>query len=260
MRRFWVVLSKILSVVFVLALLIPVLTKADVVTEGLVSYWTFDKDDIEGDIVKDIWGENDGTIMGDPETVNGKIGEALSLDGAGDYVEVPDDESLHLWETFTFEMWINQTRTLQEGRLMDKCTAGASEGPHFDQYPGMKLRCCSCPGGCCTSANTVYTLNEWHHAVVTYDKGEVSFYLDGSPDGGGNVGSTPLGGNALPLRIGATASDPATHFFVGMVDEVRVYNRALDEDEVKQNFAAEGLAVNIAEKLASAWGEIKASK
>ena len=39
-----------------------------VVTNGLVSYWTFDRQDIRGDTAKDVWGKNNGTIVGAPQT------------------------------------------------------------------------------------------------------------------------------------------------------------------------------------------------
>jgi len=254
--------NKMLTIAIAMVIVLTFINvaKAQVVTDGLVSYWSFDKDTIDGDTVKDVFGNNNGTIMGNPEVVEGKVGDGLDFHGNGDYVTVPDDESLHLWETFTLECWLYQKQQLTEGRLIDKCTAGASDGPHFDQYPGMKLRCCSCAGGGCTSANTVYSLEEWHHGVVTFNKGAVKLYLDGSLDGEGDVGS-PLAGNSLPLRIAATASDPASCFFVGIIDEVRVYNRALSEDEVNQNMNAEGLAVvSPANKLSEIWGKIKVSK
>ena len=57
---------------------------ASVVTDGLVSYWTFDKAYIVNDTVKDVWGDNNGTIIGNPKVVPGKIGEALEFDGADD--------------------------------------------------------------------------------------------------------------------------------------------------------------------------------
>ncbi|MBC8235184.1 hypothetical protein H8E77_37035, partial [bacterium] len=50
--------------------------EAQAVKEGLVSYWTFDQADIKGKTVKDVWGDNDGTIIG-PKIVKGKVGEAL---------------------------------------------------------------------------------------------------------------------------------------------------------------------------------------
>ncbi len=44
-----------------------------VVTDGLVSYWTFDRQDIADNTVKDVWGKNDGTIFGDPKVVAGPV-------------------------------------------------------------------------------------------------------------------------------------------------------------------------------------------
>ncbi|MCG8622435.1 MAG: hypothetical protein MJE68_10630, partial [Proteobacteria bacterium] len=52
-----------------------------IVTDGLVSYWTFDEKDIAGFTAKDVWGENDGRIVGDPKIVDGQVGEALEFDG-----------------------------------------------------------------------------------------------------------------------------------------------------------------------------------
>ena len=43
-----------------------------IVTDGLVSYWTFDQQDIIDDTAKDVWGKNDGIIVGDPKLVAGR--------------------------------------------------------------------------------------------------------------------------------------------------------------------------------------------
>ena len=51
--------------------------EGQVVEDGLVSYWTFDVADVVDTTVKDVWGGNDGTLVGDPEAVEGKIGQAL---------------------------------------------------------------------------------------------------------------------------------------------------------------------------------------
>jgi hypothetical protein len=71
----------------------------------LVSYWNFNKGNIQGETVKDVWGENDGTIKGDPKTVEGKFGEALEF-GGDDLVEVPDAESLQIDSTGAIELWV----------------------------------------------------------------------------------------------------------------------------------------------------------
>ena len=225
-----------------------------VVEEGLVSYWSFNKADIDGETAKDFMGNNNGTIVGKPKAVEGKFGEALEFNGSSDYVEAPDDKSLQLWESYTLEAWIYQKES-RSSRIIDKITAGTADGPHLDTHPGTILRSCA---GACISSNTNYSLDEWHHVVMTFDDGDVKFYLDASEDGGGSAPS-PLSGNSLPLRIAADSN--AQNLFLGIIDEVRIYNRALNEKEVKQNFAAEGLAVvSPTKKLAITWGEIKVSR
>ncbi len=82
------------------------MAKAELVTEGLVSYWTLDEADIDGNIAKDTAGPNDGTIYGDPVTAEGKVGETLQFDGVDDYVDCGTDDSLKMSDAFTLESWV----------------------------------------------------------------------------------------------------------------------------------------------------------
>ena len=228
--------------------------KGQVVTEGLVSYWTFNDADMEGTTAKDIWGDNDGTLVGDPEVVEGKVGQALNFDGSDDYVEVPDDDSLQLWTSHTLEAWIYQMES-RSSRIIDKIGAGTANGPHLDTHPGTTLRTCA---GNCISTAVTYTLEEWHHVAVTFDEGDVKLYIDGEVEGEGTV-TSPLAGNNLTLKVAADSN--GQNLFLGIIDEVRVYDRALSEDEIEQNMNAEGLAVaSSTDKLALTWGEIKISR
>ncbi|HEC03940.1 MAG TPA: hypothetical protein ENI81_10430, partial [Phycisphaerales bacterium] len=61
--------------------------KSQVVTDGLLSYWTLDAADIDGQTVKDAWGDRDGKIIGNTHSTAGRIGDALTFDGDGDYVD-----------------------------------------------------------------------------------------------------------------------------------------------------------------------------
>jgi len=71
--------NKILTIALVLTTIATFLMYANVakaqvtVTDGLVSYWTCNQADIDGDVLKDAWGENHGTIFGGPEVVAGKV-------------------------------------------------------------------------------------------------------------------------------------------------------------------------------------------
>ncbi|MCG8623307.1 MAG: hypothetical protein MJE68_15115, partial [Proteobacteria bacterium] len=86
-----------------------------VVTNGLVSYWTFDRQDIRGNTVKDVWGKNNGTIVGDPKRVAGRVNGALEFDGSDDYVNLTNLGGFgNQLGTSTFEAWIKTS--LEEDR------------------------------------------------------------------------------------------------------------------------------------------------
>ncbi|MBC8234028.1 hypothetical protein H8E77_31155, partial [bacterium] len=67
--------QKILIILAVIAIVFTYanIAKAQVVKDGLVSYWSFDKADTAGKTAKDIWGNNDGTMEGSPKVADGKI-------------------------------------------------------------------------------------------------------------------------------------------------------------------------------------------
>jgi len=243
-------LITILAITAAMFLLTNTPQAQQVVTDGLVVYWSFNEEDIDGEVVKDALEQNDGVMIGNPQIADGKYGKALEFDGAS-YVEVEHNETLELWEAHTLEAWIYQKES-RSSRIIDKIGAGTADGPHLDTHPGTTLR--SCAGGC-VSAATTYTLEEWHHVALTYDEGEVKIYLNGSVEGEGTVPS-PLTGNELSLKVAADSNGQSQ--FVGIIDEVRVYNRALSEEEVNQNMLAEGMAVEYADsKLTITWGRVK---
>ena len=86
---------------------------ASVVTDGLVSYWTFDKAYIVNDTVKDVWSNNNGTLIGNPKVVPGQVGEALEFDGAGDFVNLTTlGDFGEQFGTSSFEAWIKTSNTI----------------------------------------------------------------------------------------------------------------------------------------------------
>ena len=83
------------------------LSHAEIDLGNLAGAWLFDEG--SGDTVKDYSGKgNDGTIIGDPQWVDGEVGMALQFDGQDDYLEIPDSESLGVGEDdFTLVAWLN---------------------------------------------------------------------------------------------------------------------------------------------------------
>ena len=166
------------------------------------------------------------------------INGALEFDGTEDYVEVADNETLQQWERFTIAAWINQYESRSSGmRIIDKCTAGTSNGPHMDTYPGTVIR--SCSGSSCDSTPSQHTLNEWHYVAVTYDQGDKKIYVDGLLEQTATT-SSPLAGNTISLTIGCDSNK--ANLFMGMIDEAAYFGRVLTEDEIL--VAMEGLGAD----------------
>ena len=111
------------------------------------------------------------------------------------------------------------------------------------------------PSVICTTSGTVHpTTNVWYHGVLTIDNtGLVSMYVNGGLRGTSSINPTTLAGaGGLPFRIGGSSYDlqvmPGGNALVpryawrGLIDDVRIYNRALSTNEVSQLFASESVA------------------
>ena len=100
-------LMNVLMFSVIIVALCGITDAENIVTDGLMSYWTFDREDIIDNTVKDVWGENNATIVGTPTIVNGHLKDALKFDGVKDYVNLTTlgDFGAKL-DFYTVEMWI----------------------------------------------------------------------------------------------------------------------------------------------------------
>ena len=118
-------LMNVLMLPVVLVGLCGITDAENIVTDGLVSYWTFDHEDIIGNTVKDVWGENNATIVGTPKIVNGHLKDALKFDGIKDYVNLTtlgdfgaklDFSTVEVWiKTDYKETWTTIFKTIGHG-------------------------------------------------------------------------------------------------------------------------------------------------
>ena len=262
------------------------------VTDGLVSYWTFDDQDITGDIVKDVWGENDGTIVGNPKIVGGRVRGGLKFDGSDDYVNLTNlgDFGSQLASS-TFEAWVKTSPKKNYMTLFDVIDVGCSMGwgihlngkmnnnnivfaeDFIHCYIGYKTGENECFAS--SSARLLPIVDrKWHHVVYIYElyMDEIghewrkkSIYVDdkwyslGLFDVSKFDTFIPF---KTPVYLGAANNHgKAEGFFNGVIDEVRIYNRGLTADEVAQNFESKvGLSVEAAEKLPVLWGNLKTAQ
>lgn len=178
--------------------------------------------------------------------VTKSIAENHVLDLRGGYLHCGNPTSLRYSQSFTLEArifahsWTAESwkgsiigkddwadgsrgfvlRTGDQGRLsMTIGPVGDAGWPEALSPPMMKLR-------------------QWHHVAGTYDGATLRLYIDGEPAGsasyGGRVAESPY-----PLKIGSSGYDDA-RLFDGLIDDVRIWNRALSADELRNSTQVAG--------------------
>jgi hypothetical protein len=257
------VFNRILTIAFALTVIMITLmsaniTKAQVVQDGLVSYWSFDEAYIRGDTVKDVWGQNDGTIMGNPEIVEGKFGKALEFDGVDDCVSIGNISALSggnvtitawvYWEggTGNYDPIVTQSDADWAGYYFYIYSAEAVKSLAFwlDDVEAI--------------TQTSFPEDEWHFVTAVHDDTNLEVYINGVL--GGTQAKTGLGISKTGY-IGFDDYTPAPEYFKGIIDEVGIYDRVLSEDEIVQNMSADGMAaISPTKRLAFTWGDIKVSR
>ena len=264
-------LAAVLILIVGLGIGIPVNAQTTVIEDGLIGYWSFDKDTVKGNTVADIWGNQDAEMIGKMQIVEGKFGEAVRLEGgAGSRVQITDDiKKAELpSEGMTVELWVWDEQFIEWGGYMVAVQDnGAFEkgwliGSRWKMFSfALSSDDADDGDGLLTYLNSAqaYDVNEWHHLVGTYDGKEMKIYVNGKLEGTSDVQSGAINyPDRIFFSIGSYKDDNEDFVHKGMLDEVRLYDRALTEKEVSNNLKAEGLAVEAAGKLSLTWGKIKA--
>lgn len=193
-------------------------------TESLSGHWSFD-------------GQESGRLEGDAKIVDSPFGKAVSLDGEGDTVVVPRNETMAVGEgDFTVAAWIHPEQ-LRRGGIVSLGSRG-NYGWSFET-PNDKgvLRLETTgpndqPNGNVASGPGVIRANAWQHVAAVVRRGtkETKLYVNGYPVAKGEVGRLNLDNPKADLRLGHIAGPS---LFKGELDEVRLYRRALGEAEIQ---------------------------
>jgi len=206
---------------------------------------SFSLEEGSGSHAKDSSGNNrqlnliNGTTWAD-----GKFGKAISFDGINDYATVPGLTSASLENGHTFSVWFYPTKQTSYAML------AGWWGYHTGLYQsGENVRYTITfqkPDNTLTVSASPYvpvTLNEWHHAAGIYDKaGKTMYlYLDGKLVGKSQTPDLPMAKYNRAMEVGysymfGTDYNKPEWKYKGLIDEVKVYDRALSAEEVKSLF------------------------
>ncbi|MHC4691470.1 MAG: lamin tail domain-containing protein [Planctomycetota bacterium] len=201
--------------------------------EGLVSHWKFD--DGSGNTATDSTGTNNGTLIGSPTWTTGRINGAISFDGIDDYVAVSPIVPL-LGNSVTAQAWI---RTSEFAGIWNPIlTQNAGNGYYFYVSSG-RPSFYIVVGAAYVQAVSSETINanQWYHVAGTNDGSYLKLYINGQmKDSATSTGFLGVNSNAC---IGYEPTSQL--FYSGLIDDVRIYNRALSESEFKDIVRPMGL-------------------
>ena len=181
---------------------------------GLIAWWPGDGH------ARDMVENHHGESINGADYGPGLIGRAFRVSGTNQYFSIPHTPSLSFTngESFTLEAWVFRTRTWLPFHVMGKRDPRDATGYQIG-YDG--------------SSPTV-PLRKWTHLVDTWENGIERRYINGAFEHG-NVHKVKTGPNNANLTIGYSGPYGG---FAGLIDDVRIYNRALAPSEIKAIYEA----------------------
>ena len=256
-----VILTSVL--ILIVSLMIQPMLFANV-KDSLVAYWNFDEG--EGETASDVSGNgHDGVLLGDPQWTDGKFGSALEFDQDGDEVNVPYHENLNQEEAFTVTVWAN----VEEGS--DGHRAPVSSRDDFPQR-GYMFYAVPAPSntwlfqvgkgqGWDSIQGPEVNHGDWEHIAGVYADDTLKFYVNGDLVGEKDFEISVNTVQVFLIGAGGNERPNHTYLFKGKIDEVMLFNRELDKNEITQVMDDGGdwvLPVELSGKLAMTWGKLKA--
>ncbi len=212
--------------------------------KSLVAHWTLDE--TEGLDVADSSGYgNHGTLVGLDGTAwtTGTQGGALEITGGSasnnTYVRFENTSSLQLSDSATISVWVKMAEGNDDAYMgiAGKLASGTYKGFSLVRHDSnvFRLWCDDGAGviaGHEASSDTTYTDTEWHHVAGVVDNGTSILYVDGVRQI--QEGAVDLTDSGTYAHIGKQYGDNSSHrYWTGLVDEVRIYYRALSEAEIQ---------------------------
>jgi hypothetical protein len=209
------------------------------VTPGLIAAYGFSEG--SGTTTADASGNGlTGTLQGPGTwTTSGRNGNALVFNGTTSFVDLGTLSAFPLTSSATWSAWVFATgHPTDDGQIMAK--SGNSDGWQLKTSPDTGARTFGIAvsnGSSHTQrySNTVYSLNTWYHVAGVYNATSqtLDIYVNGVLNNGVLIGTVPVAQNnpaSINVNIGRRQGG---YYFIGTIDDVRVYSRALSQPEIQ---------------------------
>lgn len=200
-------------------------------TDGLVGWWKFDE--TSGTVAYDSSGNgNNGNLTNGPTWTTGKIGGALSFDGVNDYVDLEVGTKLSQKSLISVSLWIKPVE-YKYAVLINQKKANSFGWAFKWRVSNEKLYFKIYGQSESSSAGLTYLknpqLNAWSHLIAVIGQNSHKIYLDSSINREIN-NSLSFEASSGDVSVG---SDKNLEYFNGLIDDVRIYDRALSAAEVQ---------------------------
>jgi len=247
------VYKRLFALIIFAALILTVPAWADI-QDDLIGYWPMDEG--SGDTVADASGNSNDGAAHDTSWVDGKYDGALEFDGVASFVDIPYFPELSPTEGATIAAWVFPTDTTRS------CVVGQLEAYGLALFTGLQLKSVIW-GDDWVQADQTIPVQEWSHIAMTWDTttNDRTMILNGELVAE-RPGAVPVPQVTNNLGIGLWVGWPADwgdDWFMGTIDDVKLWNRALTTDEVGEA-SLPSAPVEPRGKLATAWGNIKFSQ
>jgi len=251
-------MKKVIVLFAMLALIIG--NSAMAADPNLVAAWSLDEG--AGDVAEDVTGNGHDGELENCTWVNGKFGAALEFDGTTSRVVIPHDDHLNIEDEVTVEAWINPSGFNDLSAIAQKWGDTTNRRQYLLCLVGSNVRFYISGSGdtwpAAASTGTVPT-GDWTHLAGTYDGENIKVFINGEPDGE-TANNEGLFGSDIDAWIGGYGPDGEfgdNRHFIGIIDEVRFWNKALTQDEIQNSMNSSVSPVEPQDKIAVAWGSLK---
>jgi len=190
---------------------------------------------------------NNGTVVGAVSHSFGRFITSFTFNGTGDYIEVPDSNSLDITGPITIEAWILRERN--SGGIETIVAKWAPSTNQRSYQLGINaadrlfFRVSRLGGSVSATATAVSTiaLGEWHHVAGIYNGSFVKIFVDGVEEDAVPYAQT-IFASTTPLRFGSESD--GGRFFGGKIDEVRILNRSITDFFIPSSLTSNILSNN----------------
>jgi len=157
---------------------------------------------------------------------------ALNFDGVNNYVDIPYSSSLDLTQ-FTIEAWILTREPTKIQGILRKSTGGYTNYYLLLENGRLKIGFTTDTVWKVSEGTTDIIKDKWYYAAGTYDGTDLKIYVNGALENAVSPATIPDTTSATTIRIADTDS---ARLWNGLIDEVRLYGRALDASEIDYNW------------------------